>query len=98
MVVGELGKLMARGALLFWGYTRVEWVRTDVSPHAHVKGNLPADAAVPTNGAPHAGVPGRCSCAVTCACDIAWAYWFCSTMWAASTTLESRACSGTRLA
>ena len=61
MVVGELGKLMARGALLFWGYTRVEWVRTDVSPHAHVRGNFPADAAVPTNGAPHAGMPHRCA-------------------------------------
>ena len=61
MVVGELGKLMARGALLFWGYTRVEWVRTDVSPHAHVNGNFPADAAVPTNGAPHGGMPGHCS-------------------------------------
>ncbi|KAK9826820.1 hypothetical protein WJX81_004146 [Elliptochloris bilobata] len=56
MAVGELGKLMARSALLFWGYTRVDWVRTDVSPHAHVKGNFPADAATPTNGAPHAAV------------------------------------------
>jgi len=60
MMVGELGKLLARGALLFWGYTRVQWVQTDVSPHARVQGNFPADAAAPADGAPHPGTrPGR---------------------------------------
>ena len=62
MMVGELGKLLARGAVLFWGYTRVQWVQTDVSPHARVQGNFPADAAAPADGTPH---PGTLPCRST---------------------------------